>query len=401
MPKVSARVRLTRTRIDKATRRARDYILWDSEVPGFGVRVATSGRRTFVFQYFTGSRSRRITLGGYGVVTPEQARQAARTHKQRVLEGHDPAAERNAARSAETVSDLCKRFLEEHSSKKKERTRAEYARLIGKHVLPELGKLRAKDVQHLDISRLHRKLRGTPYQANRVLAVLSKMFSLSETWGVRKRGTNPCSDVERYKENARERFLSEEELCRLGATLRDFENEGRTLPSVIAATRLLILTGARLDEILSLRWEHVDQERALLRLSDSKTGQKVIHLSKPAMRVLKAIPRSSEWVIVGQKAGAHLINLEKPWRRIRERAGIADVRLHDLRHSYAALAAEMGTSLLIIGALLGHKQPQTTKRYAHLAASPVRQANDDVGRKLAETMEVESRTGKPYTPGPQ
>lgn len=196
-----------------------------------------------------------------------------------------------------------------------------------------------------------------------MLALASKLFGLAEEWGIRADGSNPCRRIKKYKEKPRERYLSADELARLGGVLRDVERERVELPSVVPAIRRLLFTGARLGEILTLAWEHVDLERQLLLLPDSKTGAKAIHLNPGAMQVLASLPREeSTWVIRGKRDGACLINLEKPWRRIRERAPLEDVRLHDLRHSFPSVGAARGASLPMIGALLGHEQPLTTAR---------------------------------------
>ena len=185
-----------------------------------------------------------------------------------------------------------------------------------------------------------------------------------------------------------ERFLATEELARLGAVLSEAERTATELPSVIAAIRLLIFTGARLGEILSLQWRDVDFERACLRLPESKTGAKVIHLNAPAMEVLNGLAREegNPWVIAGRLPGKPLVNLRRPWHRIREAAGLEDVRLHDLRHSFASVGVTSGLSLPMIGALLGHAQPATTARYAHLAADPLKQAADLIGDRIAAAM---------------
>ena len=240
------------------------------------------------------------------------------------------------------------------------------------------------EVRGGDIGKLHFKHRATPYQANRLLALLSKMFN----WSGRRGDKNPCVGVERFPEHKRRRYLSSAELARLGAALTRAEQERLTSPYVIAAIRLLVFTGARLNEILTLRWEHVDLERGSLNLSDSKTGAKTIYLNGAAQRLLSALPRveANPFVVPGERKGKHLVNLEKPWRRIRELAQLPDVRLHDLRHSFASIGAGAGLGLPIIGALLGHAQASTTHRYAHLAADPLRQAADLIGERLSAAM---------------
>jgi len=241
-----------------------------------------------------------------------------------------------------------------------------------------------------DIAKLHHELGDTPYQANRTLALLSKFFDWAEKRGLRPDGSNPCRHIEKYREGRRERFLSQAELARLGDTLREAEQVKSCSPWVIAAVRLLTLTGARLNEILSLQWEHVSEEHECLMLPDSKTGRKAIHLNAPALALLQSIPRleGNPFVICGERAGRHLVNIEKPWRRIRKAAKLDDVRLHDLRHSFASVAASGGQSLVVIGKMLGHSQPATTARYAHLADDPVKAASDAVGRHIAAAMEA-------------
>ncbi len=219
--------------------------------------------------------------------------------------------------------------------------------------------------------------------------MLSKFFGWAEKHGLRPDGSNPCRHVEKYREGRRERFLSQAELARLGDALREAEQDKSCSPWVVAAIRLLTLTGARRNEILTLRWEHVSKEHGCLMLPDSKTGRKAVRLNPPALDVLQAIPRleGNPYVICGEKAGQHLVNLEKPWRRIRAAAKLDDVRLHDLRHSFASVAASGGQSLVVIGKMLGHSQPATTARYAHLADDPVKAASDAVGRHIAAAMD--------------
>ena len=205
--------------------------------------------------------------------------------------------------------------------------------------------------------------------------------------------TNPCRGIDRYKENKRERFLSAAELSRLGEALREAEEQQALTPYAIAAIRLLLLTGARKSEILSLRWDCVDLDNRLLRLPRSKTGPKSIYLTTAAAEILKLLPRvkGNPFVIVGEKPGAHLVNLQKPWDRIRARAGLDDVRLHDLRHSYASVGATSGLSLLFVGKLLGHTQASTTQRYAHLAEDPVRQAGEQISEAIATALNQNCR----------
>ena len=215
------------------------------------------------------------------------------------------------------------------------------------------GGMRVSEVQRKDIAELHHGLRDKPYQANRTLGVLSKMFPVAKVWGLRPDGSNPCRHVKRYKERNRERFLSPEETERLGEVLREAEDE---MPSAVAAFRLLLLTGCRLSEIQFLRWEYVKDD--CIELPDAKTGGRVVPLGPEARAVLAGLSREDDnpWVISGRLPGSHITDLQKPWRRIRARAALEDVRIHDLRHSYASRALALGESLTMIGKLLGHRK---------------------------------------------
>jgi integrase len=288
-------------------------------------------------------------------------------------------------RDAPTVADLAARFMAEHvDPKRKKRTGVEYRRLLDTVILPALGKKKVGDVTRQDVARLHHTHRATPYQANRSVAVLGKMFTLAEAWGLRPDHSNPCRHLERFKETRRERMLSSEELGRLSEALASYGGS----PHVVAAIKLLALTGARLSEVLGLRWEWVNFDRGEARLPDSKTGAKTLYLPPPALAVLADLPRitGNSFVIVGQKEGAGLVNLEKPWRAIRREAELNDVRLHDLRHAYGSIAVSSGMGLPILGKLLGHSQPQTTARYAHLAADPVKAAAAMIADRIAAAM---------------
>jgi integrase len=408
--------KITKTVIDKL--QAGEFV-WDAEIKGFGCRCQKQGKVYFL-KYRHGNRQRWYTIGRHGSPwTPQNARDKAIQLLADVKNNKDPALERERTRTAPTLKDLAEKFKKEHvAAKRKDRTISEYGRLLDKIIVPKLGMHNVADISRADIAKLHYSLSDTPFQANRVLAVLSKMFNLAETWGERPDGSNPCRHIERFKERRHERFLSAEELGKLGEALKKAEADyqlwqssrdnkapkggadkvridARKLKGVelvsaeaIAAIRLLIFTGARVNEILTLQWEWIDFKRGNARLPDSKTGVKTIHLPAPALEVLSGLKRVEDnpYVLIGQKAKKNLVNLEKPWQIIRKMAGLADVRLHDLRHSFASTAAASGMSLPLIGKMLGHSQAQTTQRYAHLSNDPVKTATDKIATKIAHSL---------------
>ena len=383
MPKLTKRV------VDAAEISGREYFIWDEDLPGFGLRVLPSGRKRYIIQYRAGRRSRRISLGPSSVLTCEQARSRAITIIAATKNGDDPAARRDADRRAITVKELAVRFEKEHIDLRlKPSTAKGYKRMLERFVLPRLGNQRVTEVTRADIAQLHHDLRHIAYDANRCLEMISKMFNLAEMWGLRPGGSNPRKHIKKYPEEKRERFLSPAELKRVGEVLREMEQEGIELPSSITAARLLILTGCRLGEIMTLKWDHVDIPGKALRLPDSKTGAKVVHLGKPAVEILEKIDRveGNPWVIVGTKPGARLTDLQPFWQRVRARTGLKDVRIHDLRHTFASTAVAAGQGLPMIGKLLGHTQVQTTARYAHLAADPIKDAADQVASNIAASL---------------
>jgi len=388
-----ATTRITKRAVDAAKARKTDSYIWDQELSGFGLKVTPAGRKVYLVQYRLGGRkgrTRRVTIGQHGQITPTFARDEAKRLLGAIATGRDPAAERDKAKTDKSLAAVLDQFMAEHVRPKLKASTAEsYQRVARLYVLPSLGRYSVGELKRTDIARLHHEMRSKPYQANSTLAMLSKFFGWAEKRGLRPDGSNPCRHVEKYPEGRRERFLSQAELGRLGDALREAEQQKSCSPWVIAAIRLLTLTGARRNEILTLRWEHVSEEHESLLLPDSKTGRKAIRLNAPALALLHDIPRLEDnpYVICGERAGRHLVNLEKPWRRIRAAAKLDDVRLHDLRHSFASVAASGGQSLVIIGKMLGHSQPATTARYAHLADEPVSTASDAVGRYIASAMD--------------
>ncbi len=379
--------RITKRTVDALKAEVRERVVWDDDLKGFGMRVHPTGRKVYIVKTRYRGRPIKVTIGPHGTVTPAEARTRAAEIMSDARAGKDPAGWNGRNANAPTMRELGKRFLDEYArSHCKPSTQAEYRRSVELFIDPRIGKRLVPDIQRSDIAALHHDMRETPYQANRTLGVLSKIFNLAELWGLRPDGSNPCRHVKRFREERRERFLSDEEYRRLGDALKEIEQDGSETPVAIAAVRLLMLTGCRLSEIQKLRWEHVDPEAGELRLPDTKTDAKVVYLGGPAIAVLRGIDRSdgNPWVIAGRKPDSHLTDLQHPWRRIRARAGLDDVRIHDLRHSFASGGLLVGEGLPMIGKLLGHTQVQTTARYAHLANDPVKSAANRIAGRIAE-----------------
>jgi len=381
----AANKRITKTIVDGI---APGETVQDCDVAGFGVRRQKGAASYFLKTYVNGRR-RFFTIGKHGTPwTPDSARKEARRFIALIQQGEDPGASKRDRREAATLDEVATRFLSEHGPTLRKSTLVEYTRIIDRHIRPSLGSRKLFDLTREDVAKLHVSLKATPRMANLVLAVVSAILGWCETQGLRPYASNFCPSIPRFPEVRRERFLSQHEFERLGKVLCQAQETGSENIYCLAAIRLLILTGARLNEILSLKWQYVDLRRQTIFLPTSKTGQKPLFLNQAACDVLSDLPRLTDnaHVLPGAKVGAHLVNLQKPWRRIRKLAGIEDVRLHDLRHSFASVAVERGASLPLIGQLLGHSQPQTTQRYAHLAAEPVREVNEVVGSHLARVL---------------
>jgi integrase len=306
----------------------------------------------------------------------------------------DPTRERKAklaahraAAEAPTLAEFADRYINEYAKPyKKPRTVEEDERNLRLHIKPALGKLKLKDLTPAHIAKFHASGRDTPTNANRCRALLSHVFKMAEVWGERSPGSNPCRYIEKFRERKRERFLSADELVRVADALE--RAEGKEPPSAIAAIRLLILTGCRPSEILSLQWEWIDFERGCLSLPDSKTGAKTVPLGAPALRALAALLRqeSRPYVLPAERGDGHFIGIQKPWQRVRGAAGLDDIRLHDLRHSFASIAVSGGDSLYLVGKILGHRQSRTTERYAHLKDDPLRAVANRTSERIAAIM---------------
>ena len=416
---------------------------YDVDLKGFGLKVEPTGKMAWIVEYRPGAGGRRaqkkrMTLAAFGKLTPDEARDLAKDTLVRVHKGEDPVSQKVAARAAMTVSELCDLYVAEaekghiigkRGAPKKESTLVADRGRVARHIKPLLGGKKARDVTRADVERFQRDVangktatdiktkkhgraivtggRGT---ATRTVRLLGGIFSFAIKLGVR--ADNPVHGVRKYADAEGMRFLSGEELERLGKVLREAETVGlpwrtkeggpgskhlpkdadarrtKISPYAAAAIRLLIFTGCRLGEILGLEWQNVDMERGLLLLPDSKTGAKVVVLGAPALQVLAALPRvdGCSFVIMGDSPKKPRSDLKRPWAMITMAADLPDVRIHDLRHTFASFGAAGGMGLTIVGRLLGHADVKTTNRYSHLADDPLRRAADSVGSALAAAM---------------
>lgn len=418
---VGSQRKLTQTVADDAEPGAKRIVISDTQIPGFRLVITPTGKKSFYLRYRVGGGRggtiREPKIGDWPALKAEAARKIAGDWHALVRQGGDPSLTRQEGRRAPTMSDLFQRYMSDHARPKKKASSVfEDQRTIDLYLQKEFGKRKVAEVTRAEVDKFHKGLAKTPYRANRSVALLSKALSLAEVWGWRKDGTNPVRHVSKFAEKKRKRYLSLQEFAALGEALRKAEagelrrEDGTAEKSIslyaIAAIRLLAFTGARRGEILGLRWEWIDFANSRVALPDSKTGEKFLTLNPPALAILEALPRvdGNPHVIVGgriKKAGAPavevaeatdveegpaLVNIKNPWAIIRKAAGLEDVRIHDLRHSFASVGAAGGLSLPIIGAMLGHSQPQTTARYAHVADDPMQAASKMIANKVEAAM---------------
>ncbi len=375
---------LTKRTIDSLTYAATDgqrQVKWDDELSGFGVRVYPNGKKAFVLSYRIAGRKRLMTIGGYGQYTVDEARKLARKHLVGVDAGIDPLEERQKDAQGETVKDLCGAYIERHAKLNK-RTWQEDERRIERFIVPAWGSRKAKAITGTDAAALHSKIGKTaPYEANRLLALLSKMFELAARWGFVPKGfPNPARGVARFKEHQRDRWVSAEELPKLAQAIDSEPNV-----YVRMALWLYLLTGVRKGELLSAKWTDIDWQRQELRLSRTKAGRvHYVPLSAPAIAILRELPRleGNPYVLPGHKHGRPLVNINLPWTRIRKLAGVQDVRLHDLRRTVGSWLAQSGKSLHLIGRVLNHSNQSTTAVYARFGQDHVRQALEEHAARL-------------------
>ena len=376
---------LTKRTIDAvkfAAKNRQRHVLWDEQLPGFGLRVYPNDRKVFVLSYRIHGRKRLITIGKYGVYTLDQARALARSHLVDLNLGTDPLEIREQSIVAQNLAELCEAYMSRHAKVHKKTWRDDQQR-IEKYLLPDWGKLRATALKRMDVAALHNRVgKSHPYAANRIVELVSKMFELAKIWGiVPDDHPNPARGIQPFKETKRDRWVTPQELPRLAKAINEESNlYARN------ALWLYLFTGVRKSELLRTRWSDIDWDRAELRIPETKAGRThYLPLSPPAMKLLQDLPRQhgNPYVFPGVLAGRHLVNVEKAWRRVRKAAGIPDVRLHDLRRTVGSWLAQAGNSLHLIGRVLNHSTPSTTAVYARFGQDHVRQALDDHGKRIA------------------
>lgn len=416
--------RLTDALVRRASAGNRPQVfLWDAAVKGFGLRVTNRGAKSFILDYRVKGRQRRITIGNYPDWSVAAARTEAGNLKKKVDLGHDPLGQRHAERAAPTLRDLWERYRQDHLPRKAARSQVDETIMWEKLILPELGKDRVMDITHDQVEALHRRItveRGTPVRANRTVEVLRKAFNLAIRW--EWRGDNPASGIRKNPEERRERFLSPEELARLSAAL-----DGHGEPVSTNAIRMLMLTGARKSEVLGATWDMFDLDRGVWVKPSAHTKQRREHrvpLSAAALDLLREIRKTADgpYVFPGKTdedgTPRPLTDIKRSWESVCVKAGLAvqvpkrnrqgkvmkdkdgktiltwkpNVRIHDLRHSFASLLVSGGASLPMIGAMLGHTQVQTTQRYAHLYDEPLRQAAEHVGNTIGSAIAKATET---------
>jgi integrase len=365
--------------------RSNNRITYDTNVPGFGVRITSAGAVSFVLNYRrrADGLERRYTIGAFPNWSVGAARDEASRLKREIDGGGDPVGKLKAERGAPTVTELCTRFEAEHLPKLRPATARMYRGIIKADIVPVLGRAKVAAVEYADIDRLHASLsKRAPYLANRALALLSKMFALAVLWGIRT--SSPVRGVQRNQETKRKRYLSSDELTRLTKALAEHHNR-----EAAEALQLIFLTGARKTEVLSAKWNQFDLTAGTWTKPGATTKQKTEHhvpLSGPARQLLAQIHernKTAAFVFPGPGPTGHRTNLKRDWAQVCKAAGITGLRVHDLRHSYAAQLASAGVGLHVIGGLLGHSRPETTNRYAHLFDSALREATERVGAVIA------------------
>ncbi|MEL6433124.1 MAG: tyrosine-type recombinase/integrase [Pseudomonadota bacterium] len=385
-------MKLTQAAVNALKKDGTDRLILDDGLPGFGVRIAAAGKKSFIARSRLNGRRVQVSIGSTDMISVAEARKEARQILGEIAAGRDPRREtRRKQESAITFGAFSQRWLDEWVEPRRSAvTLHNYNALLKKHVLPAIGTVGLEDVAFADLQALHRKLKAKPRTANAAVGMIRAVVNYAEKLQLRPQGQNPGFKFEMYQEKGRERFLSDEEAVRVADAIDQLDGNGLS-PWTATAIRLLMLTGARSSEIRALEWSHIDRDRGLAVLPTSKNGSKrTLYLSPEAMTLIDRLPKRGRFVIAGNSIDVMCGALTKQWERVRELAKVEDVRLHDLRHTFASAALADGLPLALVGRILGHKTMQATSRYAHLANDPVAQAAQEVASKMARTMKGEA-----------
>ena len=381
-------MKLTNKKIDQLIPDTKSYIVWDNEIRGFGVRVNLNSKKTFILKYRVGqgrsARVRKPVIGTYGVMKVDEARKIARKWLLDASEGNDP---KEVDKTSILLKDFCNVYLQQHANiKKKLSSVIEDKRLMRLHIIPNFGNVCLKEITRAMITKHHQSMYQTPHGANRFLSLMSKMMNLAERWEYRTLNSNPCRHIERYKEEGRQIYLSMEQIEKIGHVIKKMEQTESIF--VLSAIKLLLFTGRRTGEILTLKWDYIDFENSKMNLPDTKTGAKSFFFSPTVKQILLNLPNKEGFVFKSVLKDKRVTTVRHIWKKICKLAKIENVRVHDLRHTYASLAVQNGYSLPIISKMLGHADIKTTQRYAHLHDDPVNQAVEKIDQQLDNLFKV-------------
>ena len=381
-------MKLTNKKIDQLIPDTKSYIVWDNEIRGFGVRVNLNSKKTFILKYRVGqgrsARVRKPVIGTYGVMKVDEARKIARKWLLDASEGNDP---KEVDETSILLKDFCNVYLQQHANiKKKLSSVIEDKRLMRLHIIPNFGNVCLKEITRSMITKHHQSMYQTPHGANRFLSLMSKMMNLAERWEYRPLNSNPCRHIERYKEEGRQIYLSMEQIEKIGHVIKQMEQTESIF--VLSAIKLLLFTGRRTGEILTLKWDYIDFKNSKMNLPDTKTGAKSFFFSPTVKQILLNLPNKEGFVFKSVLKDKRVTTVRHIWKKICKLAKIENVRVHDLRHTYASLAVQNGYSLPIISKMLGHADIKTTQRYAHLHDDPVNQAVEKIDQQLDNLFKV-------------
>jgi len=398
------KVRLNKTSIDQLDLKKSDYFVWDTQLPGFGIRVYPTGRKVYLIQYRAGSDTRRYKLGHHGHLTVQQARKAAQAKLGEVAMGGDPSRDRQRENKRPTMSQVCDEYLEYGCGHKKASTIQADTYRLERHIRPVFGRRKVDSISQADITKFMKLVasghtpknvktkprgravfKGGTGTANRTVQLLGGIFTFAIQQGYC--ALNPVHGIKKFKEGKRERFLSKSEFVRLGEALRSLETVGECRLAV-QAIRLIALTGCRKSEVTDLEWKHIDWQHANLQLPDTKTGYRNIPIAGEALNLLRKLEEEKfcDRRVFPNSIGGPLRDLRKIWLKAIERAQLPGVRLHDLRHSYASMAISSGSSLYEVSKILGHRSQETTARYAHLSDGAIALQTKKTSRAIQMAM---------------